>query len=141
MPHEMTTAVRMPSTAPSVPITGSLPPATFAQTKSAVSMPSRPTDSAPSTTIAIQERSIAASTWPRSSFDRPAPWVPIQKIIQVTMATATSESTPPSTSCAWNVSAYGPQVRSAPTPSETATAMPMPTQSRPSRSRRPSLPR
>ena len=48
-------------------------------------MPSRPTASAPSTTIAIHERSTAASTWPRSSFDRPAPWRPIQKIIQVTM--------------------------------------------------------
>ena len=105
MPHEMTTAVRMPSTAPSVPSTGSLPPDTFAQTKRAVSTPSRPTDRAPSTTMAIHERSIAASIWPRSSFERPAPCVPIQKIIHVTIATATSESTPPSTSCAWNVSA------------------------------------
>ena len=61
MPHEMTTAVRMPSTAPSVPSTGSLPPDTFAQTNRAVSMPSRPTDRAPSTTMAIHERSIAAS--------------------------------------------------------------------------------
>ena len=40
--------------------------------------------------------------------------MPIQKIIQVTMATATSESMPPSISCAWNVIAYGPQVSRAP---------------------------
>ena len=105
MPHEITTAVRMPSTAPSVPSTGSLPPATFAQTKSAVSTPSRPTERAPSTTIASQDRSMAASTWPRSSLERPAPWAAIQKIIHVTITTATSESAPPSTSCAWNVSA------------------------------------
>ena len=88
MPHEMTMAVRMPSTAPIVPSTGSLPPATLAQTNRAVSMPSRPTLTAPSTTMAIQEPVSAASTRPRSSFERVRPCVPIQKIIQVTMATA-----------------------------------------------------
>jgi hypothetical protein len=60
----------------------------------------------------------------------------IQKIIQVTNATATIERLPPIASWASNVRPRGPKVRSAPKPRLTTTAAATPTQIRGMRCRR-----
>ena len=61
----------------------------------------------------------------------------IQKIIQVTIATAMSERVPPMISCASKVSEYAPKVSTAPIARASATASPTPAHSRGRMSRRP----
>ncbi len=65
----------------------------------------------------------------------------IQKIIQVTKATATSDRVPPMASWASKVWPRGPQVRIAPNARLTATAAATPAQMRGSRCRRSDLTR
>lgn len=62
----------------------------------------------------------------------------IQKIIQVTMPTASSDSEPPISSWAVKVSSYAPKVSTAPIPRARAIASPTPAQSFGSASCRPS---
>jgi len=98
----------MPSTAPMVPSRGSPEDLAAAHTKSAVSTPSRPTLTTPSSTrpqpAPPAERAIAPSSSCSSSLRSPRAWRSIQKIIQVTRPTARMESEPPRISCAWKLS-------------------------------------
>ena len=72
--------------------------------------------------------SAALSIWDRNSPDSDRAALAIQKIIQVTNATATMERRPPISSWASNVSPLGPKVSAAPKASEMATAIPTPSQ-------------
>ena len=89
---------------------------TVAHTNRAVSTPSRPT-----ATTAIQttpqpelpaERDLDSD--PSSSPLSSRAFFPIQKIIQVTMPTATKDRVPPRISWAWKVRVLGPHVSRAP---------------------------
>ena len=60
----------------------------------------------------------------------------IQKIIQVTRATARIDSVPPIASCASKLRPLGPNVSSAPNPTETAAAAATPAHKGRRRSRR-----
>ena len=89
-----------------------------AHRNSAVSRPSRPTASIATTTTAfLPAPSASSSLWCRSDFMCRAVRA-IQKIIQVTRPTATIDSVPPMASCASNDSPDGPNVSSAPKPSD-----------------------
>ena len=116
---------------------------TVAHTNRAVSTPSRPT-----ATTAIQttpqpelpaERDLDSD--PSSSPLSSRAFFPIQKIIQVTMPTATKDRVPPRISWAWKVRVLGPQVMMAPATSGISAASPTPSHSLGRASRRSALTR
>ena len=80
--------------------------------------------------------SAASSIWPRSSPPRPRAARAIQKIIQVTNATAMIERQPPIISWASKVSPRGPKVSAAPKARLIATASATPAHTLGSRCRR-----
>jgi hypothetical protein len=91
----------MPETAAAKPSSGVVSLArVVAQMKRAVSMPSRATETKPTAATPHPLPSRARSIWERSSPPMPRDIFSIQKTIQVTMATATSERRPPMASCA-----------------------------------------
>ncbi len=85
---------------------------TTPQTMTAVSAPSRATETMP---IQMRPWTLPDSrAWSASAWMFAVSWrefLPIQKIIQVTKSAATMEKTPPRISCAWKVMVMGPQVQ------------------------------
>ena len=131
-------AVRMPSSAPASAAGASPNDCTIDHSSSVVSMPSRATETKPSTISPHTAPRASARSMPASSVRlRVRPAFCIQKIIQVTIATAMSESVPPMSSCASNVRLYAPKVSTAPMASASAIASPTPAQRRGSTSWRP----
>src|SRR3546814_5857817 len=88
-----------------------------------VSMPSRATETNPSAMSAHTLPACSARSMPPSRLERSVrPARCIQKIIHVTMPTATSDSPPPISSWASKVSEYVPKVSTAPMRSEEHTS-------------------
>jgi len=100
------TAAARPSSAPRRADGVSPKDCTIDQSRSVVSMPSRATEMNPMRTIPQRPPVASArSTPPSRVFFIVRAVFCIQKIIQVTMPTVTSESRPPISSCASNVRA------------------------------------
>ena len=105
MSQPITTATSKPVTTPSAgaAIALSAEDLIVAQTKSAVSIPSRATAmKAIQTTPQSESEANCAAVSSRSLRANWREFELIHRIIQVTMATATNESVPPRISCAWN---------------------------------------